>query len=90
MLAVQGTGDPRSPLVQALDPETRIDGMENIVARVAEAENLDDSYAEPLPPGYTVIFTIDAQQRAIDSLRPRPLPTTGAARPHGRAQTSPG
>lgn len=72
MLAVQRTGAPRSPSLLNLEPESLIEHMEDIVARTTEAEHLDTLYSEPLPPGYVVIFTIDAQRRTIYSLRPPP------------------
>lgn len=56
----------------ALDPEVLIQHFEYRAGRMAEAENLDAFRTEPLPPGYVVIFTVDAQRRTIYSLRPPP------------------
>lgn len=70
MLVVQLTGDPRAPTVLALDPKALVEHFEQRMALESEAESLDAYHTEPLPPGYVVIFTIDAQRRTIYSLRP--------------------
>lgn len=45
---------------------------EQVAARRNEAQTLEAFHREPLPPGYTVIFTIDDRGRAIYALRVPP------------------
>ena len=69
MLEVLRVTNPQSSIELALEAQLQDGSMGELAARAAEAESLDDWFAEPLPPGYVVISTIDALQRTIYSLR---------------------
>jgi hypothetical protein len=72
MLLLQRVADPRSRIDQALDLEASAERSEWVAAMKDEAQTLEAFHAEPLPPGFVVIFTIDAQRRTLYSLRVPP------------------
>ena len=69
MLEVLRVTNPQSSIELALEAQFQDGSMGELAARAAEAESLDDWFAEPLPPGYVVISTVDALRRTIYSLR---------------------